>query len=74
VPNSTLRQQELVVALASGQANPETLFRWAISRRGSDLFRMTNLPLWDDYVERGDFAPPTEAELLKRTSIGSPPL
>jgi hypothetical protein len=61
---------ELANALTSGEATPDTLFNWAISRRGADLFRTTNLPLWDDYAERGDFAPPTKAVLLHRAGVG----
>jgi hypothetical protein len=64
---------ELAHALASGEATPETLFDWAISRRGGDLFRTTNRSLWDDYAERGDFAPPSKAALLHRAGVGPGP-
>lgn len=64
---------ELANALTSGEATPYTLFNWAISRRGADLFRTTSLPLWDDYAERGDFASPTKATLLQRAGVGSAP-
>jgi len=57
---------ELVVALKTGRATPETLFDWAVSQRGADLFRTTPLPLWDDYTERGDFAPATHHALVTR--------
>lgn len=57
---------ELVGALASRAATPETLFGWAIARRGSDLFRSTRVSLWDDYAQYGDFLPATKEVLLGR--------
>jgi hypothetical protein len=57
---------ELADALMSKRATPETLFAWAISTRGSDLFRTTPLPLWDDYAARGNFAPATLQALVNR--------
>jgi hypothetical protein len=61
---------ELTHALDSGEATPDTLFNWAISRRGADLFRTSPLRMWDDYAERGDFAPATKAALLQRAGLG----
>jgi hypothetical protein len=60
--------KELVEALQSGRATPETLFDWAISRRASDLVRTARLPLWDDYVEHGNFARATLDALLHRAA------
>jgi hypothetical protein len=60
---------ELVAALESSAATPESLFAWALARRGSDLFRSTRLSLWDDYVQHGDFPPATKEALLARTKI-----
>jgi len=57
---------ELVAALKSGRATPETLFDWAVSERAADLVHTSRLPLWDDYFERGDFAPATQQALLTR--------
>lgn len=57
---------ELANALKSRQTTPERLFDWAIARRGDDLFRTTRLALWDDYAERGNFAPATLDVLLHR--------
>jgi hypothetical protein len=57
---------ELVRALRGAQTTPEKLFDWAISRRAGDLVRTARLPLWDDYVARGDFAPETLKALLNR--------
>lgn len=57
---------ELVRALRSAQTTPEKLFDWAISRRANDLVRTARLPLWDDYVAQGDFAPETLKVLLNR--------
>jgi hypothetical protein len=45
--------RDLVAALKNGRATPDTLFDWAVSERGTDLFASTRLPLWDDYVENG---------------------
>lgn len=63
---------ELANALTTGQATPQTLFDWAISRRGSDLFRTTSLPLWSDYTRQGDFGPATKAALLARAGLRAP--
>jgi hypothetical protein len=57
---------ELVRALRGAQTTPEKLFDWAISRRANDLIRTARLPLWDDYVARGNFAPETQKALLDR--------
>jgi hypothetical protein len=58
---------ELVHALESGATAPDTLFDWAVSRRGSDLARTARLPLWDDYVENGlRFAPATKLAISQR--------
>jgi hypothetical protein len=65
--------RELANALISGRASPKTLFSWAITQRGGDLIRTTGLPLWDDYAQRGDFAPATKAALLRRAGVGPPP-
>ena len=59
--------RELAKALKSGRTTPERLFEWVIYRRGSDLFRTARLPLWDDYVEHGTFAPETLEALLARS-------
>jgi hypothetical protein len=59
--------RDLVAALKSGRATPDTLFDWAIAERGTDLFATTPLPLWDDYVQHGfSFSPATEAARLRR--------
>jgi hypothetical protein len=57
---------QLTAALKTGRATPHTLFDWAISQRASDLVRTSALPLWDDYVRLGDFAPETRDALLHR--------
>lgn len=58
---------ELVHALESGATSPDTLFDWAVSRRGSDLVRTAHLPLWDDYLENGlRFAPATAIAISQR--------
>jgi hypothetical protein len=57
---------ELVRALRGAQTTPEKLFDWAISRRAHDLIRTARVPLWDDYVARGDFAPETLQALFER--------
>jgi hypothetical protein len=58
---------ELVHALERGATTPDTLFDWAVSRRGSDLVRTARLSLWDDYVENGlRFAPATEIAISQR--------
>jgi hypothetical protein len=59
---------ELTAALKSGRATPATLFDWAVWQRGSDLVHTSRLPLWDDYVARGDFAPATLDALLARAA------
>jgi hypothetical protein len=58
----------LVDALKNGQATPDTLFDWAVSKRGSDLVRTSALPLWDDYVVHQDFALATKLALLRRVA------
>jgi hypothetical protein len=60
---------ELVAALASSAATPDSLFAWGLARRGSDLFRSTRLSLWDDYVQHGDFPPAAKKALLARTKL-----
>ena len=57
---------DLTKALKDGSATPETLFDWATSERGSDLVHTSPLPLWDDYVKRGNLAPATIDALLHR--------
>lgn len=57
---------ELVHALRGARTTPEKLFDWAISRHANDLVRTARLPLWDDYVARGDFAPETLKVLINR--------
>jgi len=63
--------KQLAAALVEGQTTPEGLFDWAISRRGADLFRTTNRALWQDYADRGDFAPATKQALLSRAGRSS---
>jgi len=59
--------RDLVAALKNGRATPDTLFDWAVSERGTDLFASTRLPLWDDYVENGfAFSAATEAARGRR--------
>jgi hypothetical protein len=57
---------ELFEALRSGEAAPETLFEWAVQRRGSDLFAKTRLPVWEDYLAHGTFGPENYRALLER--------
>ncbi|HEY3499754.1 MAG TPA: hypothetical protein VGK73_33915 [Polyangiaceae bacterium] len=63
--------QELTHALKSGRTTPERLFEWATYQRGSDLFRTSRLPLWDDYAEHGNFAPTTLDALLARPALSA---
>ena len=60
---------DLVGALKSGHATPETLFDWATSERGGDVAHTSPLPLWDYYVQRGNLAPATIDALLRRDDI-----
>jgi hypothetical protein len=58
---------DLVRALETGAARPETLFDWAVNQRGSDLVRTARLPLWDDYVANGmQFGPGTTTAIWAR--------
>jgi hypothetical protein len=56
----------LTDALMNGNASPETLFDWTISNCGSDLFSTTQLSLWNDYAERGNFATKTLSTIVNR--------
>jgi hypothetical protein len=56
----------LVKALKDGSATPETLFDWATAERGRDVGHTNQLPLWDDYVKRGNLAPATIDALMHR--------
>jgi len=57
---------ELAEALINGEATPETLFDWAIARRGADLAHTVARSLWEDYVAHGDFPPSTRQALSER--------
>ena len=57
---------ELAEALVNGDATPETLFNWAIARRGADLAHTVQRSLWEDYVAYGDFPPATWQALRAR--------
>jgi hypothetical protein len=59
---------ELFDALRSGEATPETLFEWAVERRGSDLVAETHLPVWEDYLAHGSFGPENYRALLERAN------
>lgn len=43
---------ELIEALQSGRATPESLFEWAVSQRSKDL-NYPGLSLWHAYEKRG---------------------
>jgi hypothetical protein len=57
---------ELFDSLRSGEATPETLFEWAVRRRGSDLVATTRVPVWEDYLAHGTFGPENYYALLQR--------
>ncbi|HXS15655.1 MAG TPA: hypothetical protein VN764_00615, partial [Polyangiaceae bacterium] len=59
---------ELTQALTSGAVLPEELFDWATGERAADLAASAEVSVWQDYVERGNFAPATYELLLHRPS------
>ncbi len=63
---------ELFDALRSGEATPETLFEWAVRRRGNDLVATTHLPVWEDYLAHGTFGRENYRALLRRANVGAP--
>lgn len=60
---------ELIEALRSGEATPETLFDWAVERRGSDLVAKTRVSLWEDYRTHGTFGKANYGALLERANM-----
>jgi hypothetical protein len=44
-------RSEWVQALNSGDANPESLFDWAIARSGDEPNRTNAARIWDDYTK-----------------------
>jgi hypothetical protein len=62
----TCGPRDLFDALHSGEATPETLFEWAVQRRGSDLVAKTRLPVWEDYLAHGTFGPENYRALVQR--------